>query len=397
MRFARTAAAVCVLLMAVSVAVAQTGGLKIVVLDEEGLPLPGSTVTISNEMGYVKTTSELTNAKGLVDFPVLRPGPGYSIQVSFPGASTRRHDELRVKLSETTSLQIQMIDELTETVTVTAQREVIDLDKSESSTRFTDEFISDLPVPGRFYTNVLTMAPGVQDADGDGNPNVHGSRSRDFQAVVGGVSHVDPLTGQNFGRINMNSIEEMEVITAGAGVEFGRAQGGFARIIQKQGSNTHEGVVEFYWRTSKLDGDGANDDSDFPDQEFDSIQPSFQFSGPLVKDKLWYRVSYERIDDEVPINVLSGIEIFEQKRETQDVQLTLQVSPRNKLALQYNADPEEATNVGISSRIGPESSQTRERSGGAQRDPIDPWYRLTLKFGASICCPGGSVAERHVR
>ena len=42
---------------------------------------------------------------------------------------------------------------------------------------------------------MLTLAPGVQDADGDGNPNVHGSRDRDFKAEVGGVSNVDPLTG----------------------------------------------------------------------------------------------------------------------------------------------------------------------------------------------------------
>ena len=131
-----------------------------------------------------------------------------------------------------------MMEEFQERVKVVAESEVIDLDQTSQTTKFSENFISDLPVPGRFYQNVLTMAPGVQDADGDGNPNVHGSRSRDFQAVVSGVSNVDPLTGQWMSRINPNSIEEMEVITAGAGVEFGRAQGGFARIIQKQGSNT---------------------------------------------------------------------------------------------------------------------------------------------------------------
>ena len=361
MKLIRTALAVSVVLLAVTAAAAQTGGIKIVVLDEEGLPLPGATVTISNETGYVKTTSELSNAKGLVQFPVLRPGSGYSIQVSFPGTSPIRYDDIHVKLSETLPLTIQMMGEFQETVKVIADAEVIDLDKSESSTRFTDDFISDLPVPGRFYQNVLTMAPGVQDADGDGNPNVHGSRSRDFQAVVGGVSNVDPLTGQWLSRINTNSIEEMEVITAGAGVEFGRAQGGFARIIQKQGSNTHEGVVELYWRTSKLDGDGAEDNSDLPETKFESLQPSFQFSGPLKKDKLWYRASYERIDDEQPVNVLSGIEVFERLRETFDGQVTWQVSPRNKLAFQFRSDPDEASNFGISSRVGPESAQVFDR------------------------------------
>ena len=169
------------------------------------------------------------------------------------------------------------------------------------------------------------------------------------------------MTGQWLSRINPNSIEELEVITAGAGVEFGRAQGGFARIIQKQGNNTHEGVFEFYWRTSKLDGHGAKDPSAAPDPEFDTWQPMIQLSGPLKRDKLWYRLSYERRETEIPVNVLSRIEIIEQTAETRDAQLTWQLSPRNKLALQFRGDPVEATNVGVNNQVSSESSRRTDR------------------------------------
>jgi hypothetical protein len=347
-------------------AAAQTGGIDVAVVDATGAPLPGAVVTITNDIGYVKPTAVVSDKAGRALFPVLRPGIGYAVQVRFPGYSPIRHADLRVRLNFTLPLVVTMIDEVHEQVKVIAEAETISLEKSESSTRFSDEFISDLPVSGRFYTNILTMAPGVLDADGDGNPNVHGSRSRDFKAVVGGVSHVDPLTGQNFGRINLNSIEEMEVITAGAGVEFGRAQGGFARIIQKQGSNRHEGIVEFYLRTSRLDGDGAEDNSAAPDPGFESHQPGFQFSGPILRDRLWYRMSYERIEDELPVNVLSGIQIVDQARETQDAQLTWQVSPRNKLSFQFRGDPEQVSNFGVSNLVPPESSRRRERN-------VDNW------------------------
>jgi len=353
--------AVAVVLLAATGAAAQVGGLRVVVRDSEGALLPGATVTISHELGYLKTTSELTDEQGVVHYPVLRPGSGYKIQVSFPGFSPLRYEGIRVRMSEQQTLAVQMIEELEEQVRVTAERGLVDLDKSEISTKFSDEFITDLPVLDRFYQNVLVMAPGVQDADGDGNPNVHGSRARDFQAVVSGVSNVDPLTGKWLSRVSLNSIEEMEVITAGAGVEFGRAQGGFARIIQKQGSNRHEGIVEFYWQTSKLDGDGANDNSVAPAADFDTYLPGFQFSGPLVRDKLWYRVSYERRDREEPVDVVSGIEIYTHDSETRDAQLTWQVSPRNKLALQYRSDPLVETNFGISSRIPIESSERHDR------------------------------------
>ena len=65
----------------------------------------------------------------------------------------------------------------------------VQLDEQGSTTKFDDTFIENLPVPGRFYQNVLSMAPGVQDADGDGNPNVHGSRQRDVKAEVSGISN----------------------------------------------------------------------------------------------------------------------------------------------------------------------------------------------------------------
>jgi len=362
MKLVRTGLAAMVVLLAISAASAQSGGLRVYVVDSNG-PLPGATVTISHEVGYVATTSVLTDAKGVAEFPVLRPGKGYIVEVSFPGFSMRRYGDIHIKINETTPLQVQLAEEIVERVKVVAESEVVDLEKTTTSSKFSDEFIQDLPVPGRFYQNVLTLAPGVQDADGDGNPNVHGSRQRDFKAEVSGVSNVDPLTGGFMSQVNPNSIEEMEVITAGAGVEFSRAQGGFARIIQKQGSNEFEGVFEFYYRSSKLDGDGAGDFSNLPDLGFDWYQPSVQVSGPIIKDKLWYRLSHELIDQEIPVNVISGIGIMTVEQGVHSDQLTWQASPRNKLALQFQSDPLKINNIGISSLSPMASAQRRERTG----------------------------------
>lgn len=362
MKLVRIGVIALVALFAVSAAFAQTGGLRVRVVDSNG-PLPGAIVTISHETGYVKTTSLQTDVDGVAVFPVLRPGKGYAIEVSFPGFGTRRVSDLQVRIGDTVDLPIQLAEELTERVKITANADVIDLSDNSTTNTFSDEFVQDLPVPGRFYQNVLTLAPGVQDSDGDGNPNVHGSRERDFKAVVGGVSNVDPLTGGWASRVNPNSIEEMEVITAGAGVEFSRAQGGFARIIQKQGSNEFEGVFEFFYRSSKLDGDGAGDFSNLPDQQFDWFQPSVQVSGPVIKDKLWYRLSHEIIDQELPVNVSNGLAVTTVEQGIHADQLTWQVSPRNKLAFQFQSDPLDARNVGVDSLTPPESAWRVKRGG----------------------------------
>ena len=280
MRFVSTAIAAFIVASAVSIVSAQTGAITVKVVDSNGDPLPAATVTISHPTGYIKEAATLTNAKGVADFPVLRAtgqsSVGYTLNVVFPGFAPMQLTDIKVSIGGTTRQPVQLAEEIVERVKVVATTDVVDLEDTAQSSTFTDEFIQDLPVPGRFYQNVLTLAPGVQDADGDGNPNVHGSRDRDFKAEVSGVSNVDPLTGQQMSQVNPNSIEEMEVITAGAGVEFSRAQGGFARILQKQGSNEFEGVFELYYRSSLLDGTGAADLNNADDPDFDWIQPSFQ-------------------------------------------------------------------------------------------------------------------------
>lgn len=356
MRFTKAALAAVVFILAFGAASAQSsGGLAIKVVDPEGTPLPGATVVLSHETGNIKTEAQSTGRDGFARFPVLPAGGGYMVEVEFPGFAKRR-ETARVTIGDTPTLIIQLSEEMVEKVVVTAEQPVVDLDKTTSSTKFSDEFIKDLPVPGRFYQNVLPLTPGVNDADGDGNPNVHGSRSRDFKASVSGVSNVDPLTGQFMSLVNPNSIEEIEVITGGAGVEFGRAQGGFANIVQKQGTNEFEGVFDYLFRSSKLDGTGANDFSNLPEPEFDTNQAGISFSGPIIRDRLWFRLAHDLIDREDPVNVLDGIEVVTTERQIAADQITWQLSPRNKLVFQYQSDPLKVTNFGVSSFLPAESA-----------------------------------------
>ena len=53
MSWIRTALAIAIAALAVTAAAAQSGGIKVVVTDNEGMALPGATVTISHETGFV--------------------------------------------------------------------------------------------------------------------------------------------------------------------------------------------------------------------------------------------------------------------------------------------------------------------------------------------------------
>jgi hypothetical protein len=373
MRFGRLFGTLALSVCAVTAASAQaTGGLKIRVIDNsDKSAVIGAAVTLSNTNKLVATATIVSDVDGVALFPVLRAGSGYVITIIMDGYAGIRQ-EVSVKNGTVTDVPIAMAPEMAERVVVTAERgAAVDLDQNQKSTNFSADFIADLPVAGRFYQNVLALAPGVQDADGDGNPNVNGARERDFKTSVGGISNVDPLTGTFLNLVSSDSIEDLTVITAGAGAEFGRAQGGFATIIQKQGSNDFEGVFGMLYSGKTLDGNGASNASSQFVPDFYRYQPSLTVSGPIVKDKLWYRLSQEVVRREDAVVFASGgnIDTVGTKRFSTDDQITWQVSNRNKLAFNFRADPITQTNIGISSIAPKETTETYEAGG--------PTYTLT--------------------
>ncbi|HKQ62688.1 MAG TPA: TonB-dependent receptor [Candidatus Polarisedimenticolaceae bacterium] len=333
------------------------GALEVVVRDAKNRePLPGARVGLSSAQLYLAPTAALTDGRGLVLFPVLHAGTGYVLEVSMPGYATQRLTELRVTTGSPTQQLILLSPELTERVQVVASSEVVELEKTTASTKFSDEFLASLPVPGRFYQNILSLTPGVKDADGDGNPNVHGARSRDFRAVVGGISNVDPLTGERLSFVNADSIEELEVITAGAGVEWGRAQGGFASIVQKQGGNVFEGSLGLLYQDARIDRAEGSD--------YQWLQPSLQVSGPIVRDKLWYRLSHEYVHREQPIDTLNGVGVQTRTQRIIAEQLTWQASARNKVSFQFQDDPLRIEHFDLSTRI--PTASTKDFAHGGQ-------------------------------
>jgi Ca-activated chloride channel family protein len=165
------------------------GGLLARIENPDGTPLVGATVTVVPPDDAAPLATH-TRPEGSAEFPALRAGNGYRVEVSFPGYATHRADGIAIPEGGTVTLPVRMSGEFQEILKVEAKRDFVDLEATATTTQFTDDFISDLPVPGRFYQNVVTLAPGAQDADGDGNPNVHGARDRVFQAQVSGRAKV---------------------------------------------------------------------------------------------------------------------------------------------------------------------------------------------------------------
>lgn len=339
-----------------------TGTLIVKTVDNKGVPMPGVIVLVENNKGITTPPAKTTDGTGTATF-LLPAGGGYKVTVSAPTYNSIETVDFKIELGKTKTILYTMQEQLRESVKVHGGK-VVDLDEgAEGKVTFTDQFVEDLPVLGHSYQNVLTLAPGVNDLNGDGNPNVHGARERDFKATVDGVSNVDPLTGTFMSNINPDAIEEIEVVTTGAGAEYGRAVGGFGKIITKQGGNTFETVASVYLRSYLLDGNATQTEG--ADKiEYHDVRPALNLTGPVIKDKLFFALFHEYRDVGRPVNLASGGGlVVKTKGSLNTDKLTWQASPRNKFIFQAQADPIRRGPAGVDSFTDPRAGYDRKQGG----------------------------------
>ncbi|MGH2667912.1 MAG: TonB-dependent receptor, partial [bacterium] len=351
-----------------------TSGIRGLVLDKDGQPLPSARVTVSNQsIGLMQNA--VTDARGEFRIAPLPPAKGYTLKVEFPGMGTIVQSDIEVTASRMTSLPITLRPdtEIREKVRVVAQGEVVNTEQTTTQTSFSSEFIEALPILGRNYQDVLTLAPGVSDVDGDGNPNIHGARDTDIITLVDGVSTTDPFTGQVGQQLNLDSIQEIEVKTAGASAEFSRGQGGFVNIVTKSGGNEFEGSFKFYWRSNIFDGDGAGlddptlhgglGDLGLRDLSFNDYTPFLSMGGPIRRDKAWYYFTAEYIQIEEPVNASTQAFVRGLKEKRVFGKASWDMSTNHKLVFTATIDPQEFFNLGINSLTALEAGFTAKEGG----------------------------------
>jgi hypothetical protein len=365
-----------------------TGFLHGLVSSDKGDPLPGVVILVRSGGEGVAGRGAVTDKSGTFQIAGMPPAHDYSVRASLPGFATVTLSEVEVSAGEVSRIRITLSPEtaLREHVEVRAKPGMIDLAETTMSTQITSEFIDALPLFGRNYQEVLTLAPGVSDVDGDGNPNIHGARDTDMITLVDGVSTTDPLTGKAGAQLNLESIQEIEIKTSGATAEFSRAQGGFANIITKSGGNEFDGAFKMFWRGSLIDGDGAGVDDarlhagvgevGLRDLRFNDYLPFLSLGGPLVKDRAWFFVTSEYIQKQDPVNALSSSFVRELREYRQFLKLTWQATGTQRLALSVNYDPQEFLNEGLNGFTRQESGYSTKAGGTV----------VTLK-GTSILSP----------
>lgn len=269
-------------------AVEVTGQIRGQVVDADGLPIPGATVTVSgpNFLGGATATSD---AEGDFRFPVL-PAGEYTVEVRKDGFLPYRATNLLVVTGGMVTLEVPMkLAVGGEELTIEEVRPAVDIERVQTGVVLTRETMRDIPNAGRDYQGAMAAAPGVV---GSGNAYVRGSFDDGNQFYIDGVNNTDPTTGTFSANMNFDAIEELQVVTGGMDAEYGRSLGGAVNIITRSGGNEFEGDVQLLYSSEKtrwfepLEGEAT-------DEEFSSQSLAINFGGPIVKDRLWFFTSVQ--------------------------------------------------------------------------------------------------------
>ncbi len=267
----------------------ETGAIVGTILDEEGTPLPGVTVTLSSTKIMGERTA-ITSIEGNFRFPALPPGL-YTVRAELDGFTSAVHESIR--LTTTVRLTVDLTLRQTamqEEVTVIAESPTVDVKTSETaSVTLSSDLLRNIPT-NQFVADIVNLAPGVTS-----NSAYGASESTGISYQVDGVDVSDPSGGSAWVFLDYNILEEVKVMGVGLPAEYGAFTGVIFNTITKSGGNQFSGSAQVIFQDTKkgfwtAENNGAYLE-DFPDLESPVqglLDLSANLGGPIVRDRLWF-------------------------------------------------------------------------------------------------------------
>ncbi len=257
------------------------------VVDESGAALPGATVTAANlDTGGVRTTT--TSRSGGYLMPALPVGR-YQLKVEMAGFATLMRQELRLAVGESANVGFTMkVAALAETVTVTGDTLAIDTKSSELAGRITPEQITNLPLNGRNWLDLVALVPGTRGNPGTVQAGAAAGDAARYQ--MDGLSVTGQGTGGETQSYSQEIVGEFQVLTNRYDAEYGRVTGAVINAVTKSGTNSLHGSLFGYTRNDFLDSKSFFTGQVAP---FDDKQAGLTLGGPIVRDKAHFFLSYE--------------------------------------------------------------------------------------------------------
>jgi len=274
------------------------------VTDPQGNAVTGAKVTVtSTTKSFAYDTS--TNESGNYAVTHLIPDT-YKVHIEATGF--KAYDVPSVSVSADTSASINaslQVGAVTQTVEVTGEIPQLQTDRADVDIQFSQQYIEDLPVLNRNFTNFELLSPGTQklvgwshaateNPQGGGQIFVNGQHFSGTNFELDGTDNQDAILGIIVVNPNLDAVAEAKIALQDYDAESGKAVAGTVGVQIKSGSNDFHGSGFFYYRNSDQQArDPFTNKPGVPLAPATWKQYGGSVGGPIVKDKLFFFADYQ--------------------------------------------------------------------------------------------------------
>ena len=288
------------------------------VTDTNGEPLIGATI-LAVHVPSNTTYGAAADFDGFYRISGMRTGGPYKITFSYTGFAEDVREGVYLNLGQTTRMSSTLSESVTalDEVVVAAQGTgVFGSNKTGANTNISKRDIETLPAASRSIADFVRLTPQAQLTEGnDGFSISLGGQNNRYNAIyIDGAVNNDVFglagSGTNGGQTGVNpfsvdAIETFQVNLAPFDVRQSGFAGGSINAVTRSGSNRFEGSAYYFVRNQGLVGKtppdlvGPGEDREKLD-DFTAKTYGFRLGGPIVRDKVFFFVNYERQNDEIP-------------------------------------------------------------------------------------------------
>ena len=287
------------------------------ITDNKGEPLPGANILLVHTPSGTKYGAS-TDFDGFFRISNVRTGGPYKVTISFVGFKTVENSGIYLSLGQTKKLNLSLSEDSNtlDEVVVNAQRDgLIDGNKTGTGTTIGKREIATIASASRSIADFVRLTPQTQISEGDDgfSISISGQNNRYNSIYIDGAVNNDVFglagSGTNGGQtgvspFSIDAIEQFQVNIAPFDVRQSGFTGGAINAITRSGTNNLEGSAYFFTRNESLAGktpvDVVGSEGRLKLGEFTANTFGVRVGGPIIEDKLFFFVNYERQDEETP-------------------------------------------------------------------------------------------------
>ena len=239
-----------------------TGSMVGTITDSSGSSVPNAHVTIQN-MATQEVREVTTQESGDFTVQLLNPGD-YSVTVVAGGFEQAVKTGIVLQVGRTVRADFALrVGAETQSVTVNADSLTLDTDSAQSGQTIVENQITQLPLNGRNFTDLLFLTPGAVQStseqnqfryDSGGAISLQGSRGGSTGYTIDGTSIMDYGYDTPAYQISLDAIQEFNVQTANYSAAYGYSSNQL-NMSSKPGTNQFHGSAFEYIRNSAVDAD----------------------------------------------------------------------------------------------------------------------------------------------